>query len=397
MLIHALKGSETALALIQKYRTILKSSFKSLNDDVLAPILSDNLLCASAVELPQSLIPELQQTIAAFFSLRNNASYIQKYEKELAELDIKDPGNKSLFMSYDFHLTANHKPKLIEINTNAAFLTLGHYLYRAYELPTGLKFKIEDLKELFLEELKYQSKFPSKPSILIIDEKPLEQKMFLEFLIVQELIQSFGWDCAIDDVSNYPNYTPDLVYNRYTDFYLKNPESKTLHADFNTRKTCISPNPFEYFLLADKQKMIDWTQPNFWKDLNFSEANAKRILDVLPHTISFHPDLKEELWAQRKNLFFKPKNSFGSKQSYKGASISKKVFESVASEQFLAQELIPAPETTIITPDGPQTFKYDLRCYAYRDELQLVIARVYQGQVTNLKTKWGGFAPIKWV
>ena len=117
----------------------------------------------------------------------------------------------------------------------------------------------------------------------------------------------------------------------------------------------------------------------------------------MPNTISFRPELKEELWSQRKKLFFKPKNSYGSKQSYKGASISKKVFEDVANELFLAQELVPAPEALIPTPDGPQQFKYDLRCYAYRDELQLVIARVYQGQVTNLKTKWGGFAPIKWI
>lgn len=300
-------------------------------------------------------------------------------------------------MSYDFHLTAEQKPKLIEINTNAAFLTLGHFLYQAHELNTGLNFKIQDLKGLFLEELKYQNKFPAQPHILIVDKNPFEQKMFLEFLIVQELIQSFGWQCSIDDVANYPKYNPDVVYNRYTDFYLNNPESQVMRQDFLTQKTCFSPNPFEYFLLADKQRMIDWTQSDFWDGLKFSQTDRDLISHVLPLTLSFKPELKEMLWSQRRKLFFKPKNSYGSKQSYKGASISKKVFDEVANENFLAQELVPAPETTIHTPDGPQDFKYDLRCYAYRDELQLVIARVYQGQVTNLKTKWGGFAPVKWI
>lgn len=385
------------VALIQKYKAILKNTFKSIDDATLAPILSDNLLCPSPVVLTKALIPVFQNTIAAFFSLRNHPQYAQKYVTDLQRLDIKDPGNKSLFMSYDFHITETGQPKLIEINTNAAFLTLGHYLYQAHELPTNLDFKIEDLKNLFLNELSYQNKSPKNPQILIIDEKPKEQKMFLEFLITQELIQSFGWTCLIDDIANYANHTPDLVYNRYTDFYLSRPESKLLHTDFNNRKTCFSPNPFEYFLLADKQRMIDWTDTDFWTNLNFSKNSQDLILKALPKTLSFKPELKDEIWTQRKELFFKPKNSFGSKQSYKGASISRKVFNDIANEQFLAQEFVPAPETTINTPTGDQKFKFDLRCYAYEDKLQLVIARVYQGQVTNLKTLGGGFAPIKWI
>lgn len=386
-----------SIELSQTYKSILQRHFKSLSDSTLAPLVSDNLLCPNPIPLPKILIQEFEKTIAAFFALRSDPMYIHKYSTELHKLDLKDPGNKSLFMSYDFHLTSDSKPKLIEVNTNAAFLTLGHYLYQAHGLPTGLNFKIEDLKDLFLQELKYQNKVPTRPYVLIIDEKPQEQKLFLEFLIVQELLQSFGWTCSIDDVSNYENYKADIVYNRYTDFYLKNSESQAMRRDFLDRTTCFSPNPFEYFLLADKQRMIDWSDENFWKDLNFSIERQELIKAALPKTFSFKPELKDEIWSQRKNLFFKPKNSYGSKQSYKGASISKKVFDEVANEQFLAQELISAPELLMSTPDGPQNFKFDLRCYAYRDQLQLVIARVYQGQVTNLKTKWGGFAPIKWI
>ncbi|MBL7556664.1 MAG: hypothetical protein JNM24_12660 [Bdellovibrionaceae bacterium] len=380
----------------QNYKSLLQSHFKSLDESTLAPLISDNLLCPNPVVLPKALISEFQQVIGAFFALRSRPLYIRKYETELKALTLKDPGNKSLFMSYDFHLSSDSKPKLVEINTNAAFLTLGHYLYSAHGLSTGTEFKIEDLKECFTNELKLQGKDISRPRVLIVDEKPKEQKLFLEFLIVQELLQSFGWDCSIDDVANYEKHSVDIVYNRYTDFYFQEPVAQKMRTDFLNRTTCFTPNPFEYFLLADKQRMIDWTQDGFWENLDLSEVQSARIQNVLPKTISFKPELKEEIWSQRKNLFFKPKNSFGSKQSYKGASVSKKVFEDVANENFLAQELLPAPEVLMETPDGPQNFKFDLRCYAYCGQLQLVIARVYQGQVTNLKTKWGGFAPIKW-
>ena len=38
--------------------------------------------------------------------------------------------------------------------------------------------------------------------------------------------------------------------------------------------------------------------------------------------------------------------------------------------------------------------KMDLRNYVYRGEVQLVTARLYQGQTTNFRTPGGGFAPV---
>ena len=42
-----------------------------------------------------------------------------------------------------------------------------------------------------------------------------------------------------------------------------------------------------------------------------------------------------------------------------------------------------------------EEYKFDLRFYVYRDALQLMVARVYQGQVTNLRTPGGGFAAVR--
>jgi hypothetical protein len=45
--------------------------------------------------------------------------------------------------------------------------------------------------------------------------------------------------------------------------------------------------------------------------------------------------------------------------------------------------------------EAPITLKYDLRVYAYAGEIQLLAARLYQGQTTNFRTPGGGFAPVR--
>ena len=102
-------------------------------------------------------------------------------------------------------------------------------------------------------------------------------------------------------------------------------------------------------------------------------------------------------------MFFKPKSSFGGKGVYKGASITTKVFDSFFGQHFLAQQLAPPAEIEIavetVKDNKPvkeiQKMKYDLRCYTYNQHLQLIIARVYQGQTTNLRTVGGGFAIVE--
>ena len=67
------------------------------------------------------------------------------------------------------------------------------------------------------------------------------------------------------------------------------------------------------------------------------------------------------------------------------------------NQDFIAQQFVPAPESMMKTPEGNQAFKYDLRFYAYQDTVQMAVARLYQGQVTNLRTPHGGFAPIVFI
>ena len=367
-------------------------------------LVDENLLCPFSLTLPQKVMNDIKSFIKNFFSLRETPAYSEFLLSKYKKSDLVDPGNKSLFMSYDFHLNEDIEPQLIEVNTNAAFLALGHHLYETLQLSTGTGFQLNDLKNDFLQELRLLKKATSNPNpkileqpkVLIIDENPEQQRLFIEFLVYQELLRSFGWNCSISDYRNIGSYDFNFIYNRWTDFYFSQPSSALLKELYTNKTVCFSPNPYEYFLQADKQRLIDIHSTDLWEKVAIPEVQKHLLQKHIPFSQIIDSTNKSVLWEQRKKLFFKPLNSFGSKQTYKGASISRKTFEEFNMNEFLAQEYIAAPEIEFETPEGKDKFKYDLRCYAYKDQLQLIVARVYKGQVTNLKTKYGGFAAIQW-
>jgi hypothetical protein len=170
-----------------------------------------------------------------------------------------------------------------------------------------------------------------------------------------------------------------------------------LKQKFLDRSVCFSPNPFEYLLLADKQRMIDWNNDELWAHENWPSEYKDNIRKYLPTALALNKANADAIWQDKKKFFIKPLRAFGAKQSYRGESISRKNFESLVNQDFIAQQFVPAPEAAMKTPEGIQAFKYDLRFYAYQDKVQMVVARLYQGQVTNLRTTYGGFAPILFV
>jgi hypothetical protein len=67
------------------------------------------------------------------------------------------------------------------------------------------------------------------------------------------------------------------------------------------------------------------------------------------------------------------------------------VWTEILGGQYVAQELVPPGERRI----GPESsMKSDVRNYVYAGQVQLLAARIYQGQTTNLRTAGGGFAPV---
>jgi hypothetical protein len=359
---------------------IIKKKYPALSAQQTGSLIAEQLFSPFHIQLPNSVLKQAQACVQALFSLRQSADYIQSYARQLDDLQLKDPGNKGILMSYDFHLNDEDHLRLIEVNTNAAFLAMGDLMYEAHGIDQPIAgFQLSQILENIKEECRLNGqKQPLK--IAIVDDQPEQQRLYIEFLVYRELFLSQGTDTLICDFRDIPG-DRNFIYNRHTDFYFSDGNSQQLKADFLHRARCFSPNPFEYFLLADKARMIDW-------------SSAGKIKEFLPACRLVNSANQEEIWSQRKNLFFKPRQAFGSKQSYKGASISHKVFQEIVQGQFVAQELTPAREREFATPEGPQKFKFDLRFYAYQDRLQSVVGRLYQGQVTNLKTPYGGFAPV---
>lgn len=416
-----------------QYFSYIKKFYSDFSDNS-SELISNQLLSPFRVELPNSILRQAQALVKALYALREDSTY-QHYVATKSPASAQwNPGNKSLCMSYDFHINAEGKLKLIEINTNAAFLLMGYFLYKAQELPLPIAdFSLEELHHNFLEEYD-QNQHPreiiggqlcGKPSdstplhqpltIAIIDESPSQQKLYFEFLLYQKMLQSFGHNVLIADPSELALANSqklvlktqadkhiDFIYNRTTDFYLEQEANQALKTSYLNRGFTLSPNPHEYSLLADKERLIEWS---LWNENNattsppsLSSASLEPLRQQKEHlleAILLTNETQSSVWANKKKYFMKPLTSFGSKGGYRGEGISRVAFDQLIEKNFLAQEFCPAPEQIFSTESiEPTKLKYDLRFYAYKDRIQLVLARLYQGQLTNLKTLHGGFAPV---
>lgn len=362
----------------------LNEKYPAIDKVMLDKMISEQLLSPHHVTLSKNTFEQLKTEIAGYQTLR---SWTQKnISSDFKNKNLRQPNNSAVCTSYDFHINDQGQPKLIEINTNAAFLALGLELYDFFKYTPDTNFSEIDLIQMFQNEIKLSG--ATKNEMAILDENPLNQRLYIEFLIYQEFFKKNNLNTKILDISEVSSaVTNSLIYNRYTDFYLDEEKSQPIKNLFNENKIQLSPHPYEYFLLADKQRMHDW-------NLQTEVEKPQSLLKIYDLGI----EDKDFIWSIRKTLFFKPKNSFGSKQAYKGASLSRKTFDAFYGSQFIAQDYVMPAEIEIMMSaqsTEPQKFKYDLRCYAYDGKLQLIIARLYQGQTTNLQTLGGGFAIVK--
>lgn len=378
-----------AINIKAKFIETLKKNYPGLPSESLDPLISEQLLSPFVLELPRSVLEQAQEAVAKIFRYRQSKEYRDKQTSF-------DPGNYGMAMSYDFHLDENQNLKIIEINTNAAFLLMTLSLYEAHQCPPPTQFSTADLKKDVLTEMELCFGRKDSPTAVgIVDEDPSSQRLYIEFLLYCEMFRSFGWKCDICDFRNFKfdeasmalmasDQKFDFIYNRYTDFLLASPPSADLKKAFEAKAACFSPNPHEYTLLADKARLIEFAQTGQFP--------------FIPEAEVLTAENNGRIWEKRKQLFFKPLRSFGSKQTFKGSSISRKAFDELVKQgEILAQAYVPAPEKVFETPEGPQSFKFDLRFYAYQDRVETAVARLYQGQVTNTRTPFGGFAPIHFV
>jgi hypothetical protein len=324
---------------------------------------------------------------------------------------------RGVFLGYDFHLGISG-PQLIEINTNAGGGLLNALLARAQKaccddvealLPGDLAGDTPE--HLFLEMFRAEWRAGADSTrsdaqltrIAIVDEAPLTQYLHPEFVLFQRLFEHAGIQAVICDPQElvfrdgalwHGSGRIDLVYNRLTDFALEAPASVALRAAYLADAVVVTPHPQAHALYADKRNLVvlcDAALLEAWG----VDAETRAILAAkIPHTERVMPAQADDLWARRKALFFKPAAGYGSKAAYRGDKITKRVFDEVLAGNYIAQALVPPSSRTLKVDEAAVELKLDLRNYVYAGHVQLIAARLWQGQTTNFRTPGGGFAPV---
>ena len=351
--------------------------------------------------LPRRIIKGMEKTVQALFRLKKDRDYLdflfQENQAPAAAAGMRGHPQDSVLMGYDFHIDSKGVPRLIEVNTNAAGFLIANSLCRFQGLP--YQKSLESLKESFQREWeKFQSSKKSAaaeaPKICLIDEKPLEQKMALEFFMYKDFFKSMGRAFSIIDSASLKRdqggrlltergEAADFLYNRCADFYFK--RHPDLARAFREKAACFSPHPLEYFLLSDKQRLCDWTaHQGRWPAL-------QPIKGHLIPTEPLSPENRARAWADRKKLFFKARTGHGGKLAYRGKSLTKGKFEALCAAGAVFQEHIPP---SVQKDAQGREWKMDFRAFVYEGKIQQLMARRYQGAVTNFREEGSGFAPV---
>jgi hypothetical protein len=311
-----------------------------------------------------------------------------------------DPGHAAVMMGYDFHLTPDG-PRLIEVNTNAGGI-LPAWLAGHPGAPVPERLQ-ERLRATFAAEIQAHScgALRKPRRIAIIDETPAQQFLYPEMQLFAELFQAWGVMAAVVDPVELSASSDgvlldgervDLIYNRHCDFYLETLPLAGLLAAYRAGTVCLTPNPFSYGLLADKRRLVQWRDQQLLVACGLSAADCTLLRECVPESLLLGDADREQLWRERSEWVFKPVDRFGSRGVLVGEKMTRGRFEQLAAPTTLVQRLVP-PALTEVPGYGPM--KTDIRLYAYRERVLGVTARLYRGQVTNLRTAGGGFAAVR--
>jgi hypothetical protein len=327
-------------------------------------------------------------------------AYREAVMRQVPEVARFDPGHAAVMMGYDFHLTADG-PRLIEVNTNAggalpAWLA-GH---PGRALPSRLKNR---LFACFAAEMQAQSgeRLARPRRIAIVDETPEQQFLYPEMEAFAELFRERGISAAVVGPQSLEASAQgvfllgeriDLVYNRHCDFYLETPALAGLKAAYLGRAVCLTPNPFTYALLADKRRLPLWHAAPLQQACGLTESEQALLREIIPECLLLAGADREQLWRERDKWVFKPVDRFGSRGVLVGEKMTRGRFDQLDPATTLVQRRVPPSLTGV---PGFGEMKTDLRLFAYRDQVFGVTARLYRGQVTNLRTEGGGFAVVK--
>jgi len=354
--------------------------------------------------LPYTSLIKMRRLLRTLYRLSQRPAYHRLLQELLPESARFDPGHDAVMMGYDFHLDADDTPQLIEVNTNAGG---SIYAYKAAfpevdpDLPLPGHFPIRFLASFREDFRRFAAGSGLQLGLMVIlDERPLEQNLYPEMFFLRNFFRSRGLPCEICDPAELQadasgvflaDQRVAMIYNRHCDFYLEQPELTGIRAAYLNRTVCLSPNPRAYGLLADKQRLALWSDEQFLRDAGVSARGRDLIRELVPHSELFAGQDPDQVWSRRNELVFKPLNMFGGKGVLMGKSMSRKRFGELDPQATLLQRLVK-PSMSDGGAEGEM--KTDFRLFVYRNRLLGVSARLFQGQLTNLRTPGGGFARV---
>lgn len=359
-------------------------------------------------EVHRERMSEIVRTVSSIVAMPAYQEAVLVYAPDIAR---HDPGGASgVFFGYDFHVTEGGLG-LIEINTNAGGAMLNVALARAQRacctpldamIPAAQAME-DEIVAMFRREWHLSKRSGPLRCIAIVDQAPQDQYLYPDVLLFQDLFRRHGFEAIIadpselslhDGVLRYGQTSVDLVYNRLTDFSLEEPANAVLREAYLQHAVVLTPHPQVHALYADKRNLALLSDDSTLQAMGVPTSSRDILLAGIPATELVDPAHAERLWSERRGLFFKPAMGFGSRAAYRGDKLTRRVWQEILEGDYVAQAIVAPGERVIASQSPPQRLKFDVRNYAYEGEVQMMAARLYQGQTTNFRTPGGGFAPV---
>lgn len=372
-----------------------------------------HVFAAQPVFVPEARVREMAEVVAAVELVAALPAYREAVLAGAPPAARQRPAASGVFFGYDFHVS-REAVGLIEINTNAGGAMLNAALARAQRaccpqveglLALGPAQDMEErIAAMFRDEwAKSRGAAPCR-TVAIVDSSPASQYLYPEFLMFRRLFERHGWRALIADPSQlvfaggalrHGDTVVDMVYNRLTDFMLDAPASRALRDAWLADAVVLTPHPHAHALYADKRNLAILSDPAELEKLGVPHDVRRRLAAGVPRTQLVGAGNAEQLWSERRRLFFKPAAGYGGRASYRGDKLTRRVWGEILAGNYVAQSLVLPGERTVADARGErQPMKFDVRNYVYDGQVQALAARLYQGQATNFRTPGGGFAPV---
>lgn len=360
-----------------------------------------------AVFVEPAALDDMAAVARSIFDVAGHVSYRAEVLAWAPAVAHFDPGSPGGVLGLDFHLTVDG-PRLIEINTNPGGLLLNAQLLEhvASCAPTQWQpwssagAAREAAADAWLTDLALQRGGSLPRRIAIVDEAPQAQFLYPEFVLYAAAFGERGIEAvirapeelALEGRALVDAAGPlDAVYNRLTDFGLQSPALAPIAAAHVGGALALSPHPRAHALFADKRNLAVLGDAARLVRLGVAAEAAAVLSRAVPATRLASEADRAALWAERRQYFFKPAAGYGSRGSYRGDKLSRRTWEGLRLEDYIAQALVPP--SVRIGHEGAE-YKVDVRCYASSAGPILFAARLYQGQTTNMRTAGGGFAAV---